>query len=404
MTGWPGEWRCPIPGLQIDRVSTDADLKAFITLPWEVYRHDHYWVPPLISERRDFYDRRKNPFFQHGRAEYFLARRGDRLVGRVSACINDRHNDFHKERCGFFGSFEVLEDPEAAGALLQSAGDWVRAEGMTAMRGPATFSAHDELGLLVAGFDSSPVVLTVYNPQRYIAYIEQAGFKKVMETYAYHLPTHKVSQGALPGKLVRMMERLKRRPGVKVRAASMRKFWREVEYVRHIYNAAWVRNWGFVPPTESEFRKLAANLKQIIDPDLVFFVEIDGEPVGFSLTLPDINEALHLAYPNPRTPEWITLAKMLWHWKVRHKVKTVRLIALGLQEDSRLGGIEALLYYETAQVALNKGYLQGELSWVLETNTMVDRLARMMGAEVYKKWRIYEQDLTANPSNLPVTP
>ena len=379
-----------MPDLQIENVSSKADFKAFITLPWEVYRDDPNWAPSLISERRDFYDRNKNPFFEHSHGEYFLARRGKQIVGRIAAIINERHNDFHNEQVGFFGAFEVLEDHEAATALLQTACDWVRAKGMTAIRGPATFSANEEWGLLVDGFKSPPTVLTTYNPPRYIDYIEQAGFNKAMEMYAYRLQNDKVLPLTLPPKVVRTVERVKQRSGVRLRPANMRKYWEETDFIRQIYNAAWTKNWGFVPLTEAEFNHLAAKMKYFIDPDLVFFVEVDDEPVGFCLSLPDVNQVLSLAYPNPRTPEWITMAKLLWHWKVRRKITMLRLFALGFQEDARSIGLDALLYYETSRVAIAKGYLQCEVSWLLETNVMVNRSASMMGGEVYKTWRIYE--------------
>lgn len=380
--------------LRIDPVSTKADLKAFIALPWKVYRHDPYWVPPLVSEQQEFYDRQKNPFFQHSRAEYFLARRGDQTVGRIAALVNQRHNDFHQERVGFFGAFEVLEDPEAATALLQRACDWVGAEGMTAIRGPATFSSNDEWGLLVDGFNSPPAILTTYNPPRYVDYIERAGFKKAMDLYAYHLPKEKALPQTLDPKSAAMIERLKQRSGVRLRAANMRKYWQETDHIKRIYNAAWTGNWGFVPLTDAEFNQMAVKMRRIIDPALALLVEIDGETVGFALTLPDLNQALRLAYPNPGTPEWITMAKLLWHWKVRPKITAVRLFALGLQEDARLTGIDALLYYETGRVSVAKGYQRGEISWLLETNTIVNRsMKRMGGAEVSKTWRVYERDL-----------
>ena len=264
---------------------------------------------------------------------------------------------------------------------------------MTAIRGPATFSANEEWGLLVDGFNSPPTVLTTYNPPRYIDYIEQAGFEKAMEMYAYRLTNDRVSLQTLAARLVRTVERLKRRSGVSLRPANMRKYWEETESIKQIYNAAWTRNWGFVPMTDAEFTNLAVKMKSFIDPDLVFFVEIDSEPVGFCLSLPDVNQALSLAYPNPRTPEWITMAKVLWHWKVRPKITTLRLLALGLKEDSRLTGLDALLYYETAHVAIAKGYQQCEISWLLETNVLINRSVEMMGGEINKTWRIYEHQL-----------
>lgn len=380
--------------LHIEPVTSQADLWAFLILPWEVYRHDRYWVPPLLSEQRTFFDRHKNPFFRHGRAEYFLARRTDQVVGRIAVLVNELHNDFHDEQVGFFGAFEVVEDAEVALALLESASDWVRAAGMTAIRGPATFSSNDEFGLLVDGFETSPVLLTTYNPPRYMTYLEQAGFKKVMDMYGYHLERDQVLPQTLPRKLVRIAERLKQHPDVSLRTINMQRFQEETNHIWRIYNAAWAKNWGFVPLTELEFKEIAYKLKQIADPDLVFFVELKSQVVGFSVALPDLNQALRLAYPNPQTPEWISTAKLLWHWKVRPKITTLRMFALGVQEEARRLGLDALLYYETARVALAKGYRHGEMSWLLETNTLINPIAKIVGAEIYKTWRIYERNLT----------
>lgn len=379
--------------LRIEPVASKVDLKAFIDLPWEVYRGDPYWVPPLLSDQRQFYDRKKNPFFEHGKVEYFLARRGARPVGRIAAIINHLHNEFHQERVGFFGAFEVLEDSQAAAALLEAACSWVGEQGMAAIRGPATFSSNEEWGLLVDGFDYQPRVLTTYNPPRYVDYVEGYGFRKAMDLYAFELTREKVMPQALSPKLVRVVEHLRQRSGVKLRTARMKDYWRETEKVKEIYNRAWTKNWGFVPLTDADFHHMARKLKLVIDPNLAYFVELDGQTVGFSISLPDVNQALRLAYPSPRTPEWMTLIKFLWHWKVRRKVTTLRLFALGFQEDSRLNGLDALLYYETARVGLARGYRRGEISWLLETNTMVNRSARTMQAELYKKWRIYELDL-----------
>ncbi|MDH3674088.1 MAG: N-acetyltransferase [Anaerolineae bacterium] len=385
--------------LDIDRVATDTDLKAFIDFPWEVYRRDKYWVPHLVSDRREFFDRQKNAFFQHGRAEYFLARRNDEVVGRVAALINDLHNEFHHERIGFFGAFEVLQDAEAAAALLRTASDWVYSEGMTAIRGPATFSSNDEWGLLVDGYESTPTILTTYNPPYYASYIEQAGFQKEMDLYAYDIPAAKVRPEAFPPKLVRIAERLRARPDVLVRPFNMRAFWDDAERMKQIYNTAWSKNWGFVPLTDDEFDKIAKELRYVVDPDVAFFVERHGEPVGFSVSLPDLNQVLRLAYPNPRTPEWITMVKALWHWKIRPKITAVRTFTMGMQESSRLTGLDALLYYETGRMSNAKGYLRGEISWLLETNTMINPFVKGLGAEKCKTWRVYQRDLSDQNSN-----
>ena len=380
-----------MPDLQVDKVATNADLMAFIALPWQVYRADPYWVPPPISERREFYDRQKNPFFQHSRAEYFLARRGKRVVGTIAAIVNENHNRFHDERVGFFGVFEVMDDPEAAAALLQTAEAWVREQAMTAIRGPANFSSNDEWGMLIEGFDSAPVVLMTYNPPRYLEYMTRAGYVKAMDLFAYNIPRAKLVGGALPPKLLRVVEKVRQRYHIVVRPIDMKKFDNEVEKVKEVYNAAWERNWGFVPMTDAEVERLARGLRQFIDPALITMAEVDGRTVGVSLVLPDLNEPLRLAYPNPWTPEPITMARLMWHWKVRRQVSCVRMFALGLLPDFRNRGIDSLLYLEAVRAGVPQGYQRLELSWILETNLETNQAAKFMGGEVYKKYRIWEK-------------
>ncbi|MFQ5408763.1 MAG: GNAT family N-acetyltransferase [Anaerolineales bacterium] len=379
--------------LSIEPVRDDKALQEFITLPWDVYKDDPFWVPPLLSERKTFYDRARHPFHKHADIEYFVARRDGRAVGTIAAIVNHRHNEFHNERCAFFGSFEVLPDPEAARALLDAACDWAKQRGMEVLRGPATFSSNEEWGLLVDGFDSAPVILTTYNPRYFVEYIETAGFHKAMDLYAYETPSERLTADALPPKLIRAVELIRKRSNVELRSLDMRRFDEEARHVKRIYNSAWAKNWGFVPLTDEEFDRLASDLKQVLDPDLTLFASINGETVGFSIPLPDVSQALRLAYPNPRTPEWVTLAKLLWHWKVRPKVDTLRMFALGVLPEYRYAGIDALFYYESALVGLAKGYRRAEFSWALESNTMINRMMTLMGGEIYKTWRIYERPL-----------
>jgi len=379
--------------LQIVPVASEADMTAFISLPWEIYRDDPYWVPPLVSERRSFFDRGKHPFHEHAKVDYFLAKRGDRVIGRIAALVNHAHNDFHQERAAFFGAFEVLDDAEAAVALLRRACEWARSEGMSFIRGPATFSSNEEWGLLVDGFESPPTVLTVYNPPRYAAYIESAGFTKAMDLLGYEIRREQVEREPLPAKFTRAVGRARRHSGIRLRSLEMRRYWEEVDQVKVIYNRAWARNWGFVPLSDAEFERIARDLKPIIDPDLTFAAELDGRTVGFSLPLPDINEAMRLAYPNPTTPEWIALARLLWHWRLRPKIRTLRMFALGVLPEAQLREIVALLYYQTAQIAMRKGYARTEISWALETNAMINPIIKAAGGRPHKRWRIYEQEL-----------
>jgi len=376
--------------LQVRSVKGKDELKNFITFPWKVYRDDPYWVPPLISERWDFLNSKKNPFFEHATVEYFIAWRGDQTVGTIAAFTNDGYNTFQGVNIGFFGFFEVLDDDEAAAALLARAEQWVREAGHESIMGPAQFSTNDEAFLLVDGFNDSPRALMTYNPPRYMSYLDAAGFEKSKDAWAYESDLVELVEN-LPPKLVRVTEKIKERRKLTIRPMNMKVYDAEVELFKQIYNSSWEKNWGFVPMTDLEIDQLAENLKMIIDPDLVLFVECEGEVIGASLTVPDLNQPLRLAYPRPGTPEVFTLLKLLWHWKVRKQIDWVRVIALGVLPEFRGVGVDALMYIETTKTAVRKGYSKGEGSWILEDNDMMNRALQMMGAQVYKTYRMYQK-------------
>jgi GNAT superfamily N-acetyltransferase len=378
--------------LNISSVRSDKELMDFIHFPWQVYRHNEYWVPPLISERREFLDPEHNPFFKHAQVELFMARRGTQVVGTIVAFTNHAYNEFQGVNTGFFGFFEVLDDAQAAAALLRTAENWAKEAGHETILGPAQFSTNDEVGLLVDGFDDVPRVLMTYNPPRYRDYLEAAGFQKAMDLWAYEITIEGFMQ-SIPPKLLRVVEKVKARRNLVVRKINMKDFDQEVERFKRVYNKSWERNWGFVPMNDEEIDHLASQLKQIIDPDLVLMVESEGEVVGVSLTLPDLNAPLRLAYPRPGVPELLTMLKLLWHWKVRRKIEWIRVFALGVLPEFRGQGIDALMYLQTANNAVRKGYRRAEMSWILENNDMMNRSIRLLGGEVYKTHRLYEKRL-----------
>ena len=376
--------------LTITAVSSAAELMEFISFPWKVYKGNSYWVPPLISERKEFLDPGQNAFFEHARAKYFIARRGGESVGTIAAFTNEKYNEFQGVNLGFFGFFEVLEDPEAALSLLSAAEDWVREAGHDSILGPAQFSTNDEAFLLIDGFDDPPRALMTYNPPYYKDYIEAAGLKKAMDVWAYSISVPDFMQN-VPEKLVRVAEKVRERFNLHIRPIRMKEFEAEVERFKVVYNSSWERNWGFVPMTDAEIDHLAAGLKPIIDPDLVLMVEVDGKVVGSSLSIPDMNQALLPAYPRPGKPEALTMVQLFWNWKVRRKVKWLRVVALGVLPQYRAKGVDALMYLETAKRAAPKGYKWAEMSWILETNEMMNRSIRMLGGEVYKTYRMFEK-------------
>jgi GNAT superfamily N-acetyltransferase len=376
--------------LAIHAVKTDEDRRAFLSLPWKVYQDDPHWVPPIFSERMHFIT--EHPFLTHADIEFFMAKRGNQLVGTIAAFINHNHNQFHNEHIGFFGFFEVLDDPEAANALLETAERWVNDRGYDAIRGPAQYSTNEECGLLVDGFNDHPRILMTYNPPHYIDYLENQGFSKVMDLHAYAQDlANYVGDGELPKKLTRVVEKIRQRRNIHIRKVDLKNYDLEVERVKKIYNQSWAKNWGFVPMTDAEFKAMGAELRQILDPDLTLVAEVDGEPIGVSITLPDLNQPLREAYPMPGKPEWLTMAKLVWNWKVKRQVNWIRVLILGVLPEYRARGVDALFYYETARAALKKGIKYAEMSWILENNDAISRPIEVMGGKIYKTYRFYEK-------------
>jgi GNAT superfamily N-acetyltransferase len=386
----------------IRKVENQQDLMKFIRFPWRVYRDDPYWVPPLISERKAFLNPHQNPFFEHAEVELFLAqracpepsRRDGETVGTIAAMINDNHNDFHEEKAGFFGLFEVIEDYAVAEGLLVTARSWVKAKGMDVIRGPMNLSINDECGLLVDGFDSSPVVMMTYNPRYYVDFFERFGLGKAKDLYAYLLSTDIFNREVsnLPPKFLRVAEAARKRAGVRVRRVNMRDFDAEVEKAKAIYNSAWEKNWGAVPMTDAEFNHLAQGLRKFLDPDLLLVAETSEvsqtsevyRPVGVFVGLPDVNQPLLHVNGRLFPFGWI---KYLWY---RRKIDTFRAVIMGVIEEYREKGIDALMYVEAAKAAFRKGYRWCEMSWILEDNVMMNRILQRLGGEVYKTYRIYE--------------
>jgi hypothetical protein len=302
--------------------------------------------------------------------------------GRIAAIRNQRHIDFHREQVGFFGFFESERDPDLSAALFDAAASWLRAEKLTTMRGPASFSSNEEFGLLVEGFNSSPLVMMPYNPPWYAGLIEDYGFFKAKDLLAY-VRTYT----APPERLVRAAEALRKRYDVSIRPMRKKQFWKEVEFVRDLYNSAWQRNWGFVPMTNDELMHMARQLRQVVDPDFVPFAYVGGELAGFSLTLPDVNSAL--IHMRGRLTPWSIARGM---WKSRGPGK-VRVLTLGVFDRFRRCGVAELLYLYLMEVATRKKVTDSEFSWVLEDNHLMRAASEKMGAHAYKTYRVFDYAL-----------
>jgi len=367
-------------------VSSRDERRAFLRMPERLYAGDPHWVCPLRIERRDFMDPKKNPFFENADVQLFLALRSGQAAGRIAAHVYHNHNRTHNERTGFFGFFECENDYTIAESLLGRASAWLRERGMERMRGPANFTTNHEVGLLVDGYDSPPVVMMTYNPPYYPAFVERFGLKKVMDLYAYY--AH--DSNPIPDRVARLIERIRARSGATIRTLNMSKFGQEVQIIKSIYDRAWAPNWGFVPMTDAEFFHMAKDLKQIVDPRIVLIAEVEGVPVGFSLALPDINQVL-IRLKGRLLP--FGLIKLLWLTKVRKSIDQVRVLVMGVLPEYQKRGIDNILYHETYERGPAAGYHAAETSWILETNDMMNRVAENLGHKRYKTYRMYEMAL-----------
>ena len=372
--------------ISIVEVESAARLNDFIDLPNRLYGNDPNYVTPLKSERLEFFDRDKNPFYRAAKTKLFLAERDGEIVGRIATCINFAHNEYHEEQTGFFGFFDCVDDIEVASSLLKTAMIQLKRENMERMRGPMNFSSNHECGFLVEGFDSPPVVMMTYNPPYLPRLAEKFGLKKVMDLLAYKL----TQNDPIPERVQKIVEKLRKRAGVTVRNLNMRDFENEVQKVRQIYNEAWEHNWGFVPMTEDEFNHLSKGLKQIVEPELIFIAEHEGRPVGFLMAVPDVNQALiHLK--GKLMP--VGLFKLLWHTKVSNKIDGIRVITMGVVPEFRKRGLDSILYVDIYNRGIERGYRWAELSWILETNELMRSAIEQMGADLYKRYRIVEMPL-----------
>lgn len=367
-------------------VRSTADLRRFIAFPYALHRGDPQWVPPLRMDVRKMLDRAKNPFFAHAEAEYFLAeRRQDgrtTVVGRIAAIHNRAHNEFHEEKVGFWGFWECVDDQTVANALFDAAAAWLAPRGLDTMRGPASFSTNDECGLLVAGFDSPPTLLNPHNPRYYVDLVERAGFVKSKDMFQYQ-----TRNPDMPERLIRGARLLAERKKITLRRIDMRRWDDEIEKIKFLYNAAWEKNWGFIPMTDPEIDHLAAQLKPVVVPDLVVFCEQEGRTIGFAAALPDLNVALKT---NPSGRLFPGLLRILW---AARSITRIRILLLGLLKEYRTTGADALMYHWIWEKGYALGHRWAEAGWILEDNAAMNNGLLRMGFEAYKTLRFYDRPL-----------
>ncbi len=378
-----------MPAVKVRPVAGRRDLDAFIKLPFRLHR-DTPWVPPLIMERRQFLNRDKNPFFQHAEGEYFLAERDGHVMGRITAQIDRRWDEFQGGNDGMFGFFDCEDDPEVAATLVDTAAGWLRQRGRERMLGPMDFTTNEECGLLVEGYDLEPFVLEPWHPPYYRDHLEALGMTKTMDLWMWELRLGALKQGDRFHEFIhKAAEQSRDEHGVVIRHMRKRDLETEISRFMEVYNEAWGRNWGFVPITEEEIRFQAKNLKPILDENWAMIAERNGEVVGAALTLPDINQVLAKMKGRLLPFGW-------WHFLRRARyMDRVRVFALGVKPSYQHMGVAAALYVEHIEVAARVPQKWGETGWILEVNEPMNRAMEGMGGKVIKRYRLYELPLSA---------
>lgn len=375
--------------VQLKPVQTKADWEAFIDLPFKLYKDFPAWVPPLRIAVRDVLDVNKNPFFRHAFMHPMLAVRDGEVIGRVVGVIDETHNKFHDEKTAFFGFYECVDDQTVSNLMMDEVAKWAKSKGMTTLRGPMSPSTNHECGLLVENFTDPPTVMMTFNPPYYAKLLENWGLAKSKDLFAYDIDSRKRFQD----RLLAHAERLKKRGRITIRQVNMKKFDEEINTILDIYNDAWEKNWGFVPMDPVEFRHMAKDMKAILDPRLLLIGEADGKPVAFSLTLPDVNQAIIKIRNGKLLP--FGLLKLLWYTKGPGKkiMNRCRVLTLGIKKSHRESGIGALMYVEYHKIAPIYGYPVGEASWILEDNIPMNKALTNMCGERTKVYRIYDKAL-----------
>ncbi len=373
--------------VNVIRVDSKVSLVKFVKSQWNFYKNDPYFVPPIIADRIKLLSTNRNPFFKHAEIEMLMVESNGEILGRIASIKNDNHNIIHKDKVGFFGFFECVDDVEIANVLFNEASAWLKSRGLTHIRGPLNPSVNDEIGTLIDGFDDSPQVLMAYNPRYYPELIEKAGFVKAKDLYAYKLRY----QDYATEKLKKLQWLIRERYKVNVRDVNFKdkvQFREDINTLKEIYNRAWEPNWGYVRMTDEEFDFLATDLKPVANPKLVFIIESNGVPVGFHLALPDLNQVF-------KHNKNGGMLGAVWHLLTKKKqINRLRIIVLGILPEYQRHGLDAVLYYESGERANQLNMPDAEASWILEDNDMMNKgLTMSMNGKIYKRYRVYERTI-----------
>jgi GNAT superfamily N-acetyltransferase len=373
--------------VQVTPVSGRGDLKAFIDLPFKLHANHPLWIPLPKLERWLFLNRRMNAFFSHGEAEYFLARRDGRVVGRITAQVNHAFNDYQKKNWGWFGFLEFEDDQEVLDALLAAAESWLRAKGKERMVGPADFSMNEESGILIEGYELRPMIKQPWHPPYYQKRMEQAGMEKAMDLLMWKLEVEDRDK-VLPV-IWELAEKAQSVHGIRVRPMKRRQLRKDMDSFAEVYNAAWANNWDFVPYSKKDLDAYAQEIQLAFDKHWCMIAEKEdtGEVVGMAMTFPDLNQVLEKMNGKFLPFGW-------WHFLNKGKIMTrVRVGFLGVKPEHQHTGVAAKLYQLHFDAAENRPQKGGEMGWILETNTSMNRGMEAMGGQIVKRYRVYEREL-----------
>jgi GNAT superfamily N-acetyltransferase len=372
--------------VEVTPVSGRSDLKEFIDLPFKLHANHPQWVPPLKLERWLFLSRRMNAFFSHGEAEYFLARRDGRVVGRISAQVNHAFNDYRKKNWGWYGFLEFEDDQQVVDALLKAAETWCEARGMERMVGPASFAMNDESGVLIEGYELRPMIVQPWNPPYYKERMEQAEMAKAMDLLMWKLEVEDRDK-VLPV-IWELAEKVQSEHGIRVRPMRRKQLRKDMDSFAEVYNAAWANNWDFVPYSKKDLDAYAQEIQLVFDKHWCMIAEKEdtGEVVGMAMTFPDINEVLEQMKGRLLPLGW-------WRFLRKGKImKRVRVGFLGVKPEYQHTGVAAKLYQLHFDAAEHRPQKGGEMGWILETNTPMNRGMEAMGGKVVKRYRVYERE------------
>ncbi len=365
-------------------VSTEAEKMQFIQFPYDHYKSDTFWVAPLVSEQKKLLDTEKNPFFTEAEMALFLAEENGEVAGRIAAIIDYRFNEYHDTKTGFFGFFESRESQAVTDLLFRVASDWLREKGMNQLTGPANPSMMDEIGILVEGFEKYPYVMMPYHKAYYDSLIRNSGMEKAIDMFAFEVNQDGVNRERM-NRAVQIVK--KRMPELQIREVNLKDLKNELKIIHHIFNEAWKNNWGFIPLRWEEIEAFGKELKSVVDPRFAHVAEIDGEPVAFSIALPDYNQVL--SKMNGKLFPF-GIIKFLYY---RRKIDRIRTALMGVLPKYRGKGIDALLHHKSIENGLIYGKYASELSWILETNKEMIRVAERIGATRTKTYRMYRKEL-----------